>query len=110
MPYGSVAILKALPTSQVADCQITSSAFFRRIAVQKIRKGTWEIPPIFPFLQEKGRVDEAEMYHVFNMGVGMVLVLPPSQVDTAIALLQELGESPALIGEITYGERSVRII
>lgn len=76
----------------------------------EVRKGTWEIPPIFPFLQDKGRVDEAEMYHVFNMGVGMGLVLPPSQVDTAIASLQELGESPALIGEITHGERSVRII
>ena len=75
-----------------------------------IRKGTWEIPPIFPFLQEKGDVDEAEMYHVFNMGVGMVLVLPPNQIDTAIALLQASGESPFLIGEITRGEKGVQII
>lgn len=76
----------------------------------EVRKRTWEIPPIFPFLQKKGGVDEAEMYHVFNMGVGMVLVLPPSQIDTAMASLRELGESPSLIGEITRGERSVRIV
>jgi phosphoribosylformylglycinamidine cyclo-ligase len=76
----------------------------------EVRKGTWEIPPVFPFLQEKGGVDEAEMYHVFNMGVGMVIVLPPSQIDTAIASLRELGESPSLIGEIIHGEKCVRII
>ena len=75
----------------------------------EIRKGTWEIPPIFPFLQEKGGVDEAEMYHVFNMGIGMVLALSPSQIDTAIAALRESGESPFLIGEIRHGEQSVRI-
>ncbi len=76
----------------------------------EVRKGTWEIPPVFPFLQEKGGVDEAEMYHVFNMGVGMVIVLPPSQIDTAIASLRELSESPSLIGEIIHGEKCVRII
>ena len=76
----------------------------------EVRKGTWEIPPIFPFLQEKGGVAEAEMYHVFNMGVGMILVLPPNEIDTAIAALQELGESASLIGEIAHDERCVRII
>ena len=76
----------------------------------EVRKGTWEIPSIFPFLQEKGDVVEAEMYHAFNMGVGMVLILPPSQIDTAIASLRELGEVPSLIGEIVHGERCVRII
>lgn len=76
----------------------------------EVRKGTWDIPPIFPFLQERGGVAEAEMYHVFNMGVGMVLVLPPSEIDTAIASLQESGESASLVGEIIHDERCVRII
>ena len=76
----------------------------------EVRKGTWEIPPIFPFLQKKGGVDEAEMYHVFNMGVGLVLVLPPNQIDVAIASLRESGESPFLIGEIIDGEKCVQII
>ena len=76
----------------------------------EVRKGTWEMPPIFPFLQEKGGVDEAEMYHVFNMGVGLVLVLPPNQIDAAIASLREAGESPSLIGEIIHGEKCVQIV
>jgi len=76
----------------------------------EVRKGTWEIPPIFPFLQEKGGVDEAEMYHVFNMGVGLVLVLPPNQIDVAIASLRESDESPFLIGQIIHGEKCVQII
>ena len=76
----------------------------------EVRKGTWDIPPVFPFLQEKGGVDEAEMYHVFNMGVGLVLVLPPNQIDMAIASLRESGESLSLIGEISHGEKCVQII
>ncbi len=75
----------------------------------EIQKGTWEIPSIFPFLQEQGGVDEAEMYHVFNMGVGMVLILPPHQIDAAIAALRASGESPSLIGEVIHGEKCVRI-
>ena len=75
----------------------------------EIQKGTWEIPSIFPFLQEQGGVDEAEMYHVFNMGVGMVLILPPHQIDAAIAALRASGESPFLIGEVIHGEKCVRI-
>ena len=76
----------------------------------EVRKGTWKTPPIFPFLQEKGGVDEAEMYHVFNMGVGLVLVLPPNQIDAATASLRESGESPSLIGEILHGEKCVQIV
>ena len=76
----------------------------------EVRKGTWEIPTVFPFLQEKGGVDETEMYHVFNMGIGLVLILPPNQIDMAIPLLRESGESPFLIGEILHGEKSVEII
>ncbi|MCZ6675946.1 MAG: phosphoribosylformylglycinamidine cyclo-ligase, partial [Candidatus Poribacteria bacterium] len=76
----------------------------------EIQKGAWEMPPIFPFLQEKGSVDEAEMYHVFNMGIGMVLVLPPDQIDIAISALRAAGESPSQIGTIVPGERGVRIV
>lgn len=76
----------------------------------EVRRGTWDIPPVFPFLQEKGGVDEAEMYHVFNMGVGLVLVLPSNQIDIAIVSLRGSGESPSLIGEIIHGEKCVEII
>lgn len=76
----------------------------------EIRKESWEIPPIFPFLQKCGDVEEAEMYHVFNMGIGLVLVIPPNQVDTAIAALKDMNESAFLIGKIVQEERGVQIV
>ena len=76
----------------------------------EIRKESWEIPPIFPFLQKCGDVEEAEMYHVFNMGIGLVLVIPPDQVDTAIAALKDMSESASLIGKIVQKERGVQIV
>ena len=85
-------VLRILPDGCVAD----------------IRKGTWEVPPIFPFLQEKGDVEEAEMYRVFNMGIGMVVVLAPDAVDAALASLNASGESTYLIGEVVAGEKGVQ--
>ena len=76
----------------------------------EIRKGSWEIPLIFPFLQECGGVEDAEMYHVFNMGIGLVLVIPPDQVDTAVAALKAMRESPFLIGKILHGGKEVHIV
>ena len=74
-----------------------------------IRKGTWEIPPIFGFLREKGHVASDEMYRVFNMGIGLVLVVSPDQVEAAVDVLTAFGESPFHIGEILGGERQVRL-
>lgn len=85
-------VLRILPDGCVAD----------------IRKGTWEMPPIFPFLQEKGDVEAAEMYRVFNMGIGMVVVLAPGAVDAALASLNASGESTYLIGEVVAGEKGVQ--
>ena len=50
------------------------------------------------------------MYHVFNMGIGLVLVIPPNQVDTAIAALKDMNESAFLIGKIVQEERGVQIV
>lgn len=76
--------------------------------VAHIEKGTWEIPSIFPFLQGKGDVEDEEMYRVFNMGVGMVVVLSPDDVDAALSSLNASEESAYLIGEVVAGEKGVR--
>ncbi|MDE0187296.1 MAG: phosphoribosylformylglycinamidine cyclo-ligase [Candidatus Poribacteria bacterium] len=76
----------------------------------EIRKGSWEIPPIFSFLQECGKVEETEMYHVFNMGIGLVLVIPLEQVDAALDALKDMSASPFLIGKILHGEKEVHIV
>ena len=73
-----------------------------------IRNGTWEIPPIFPFLQEKGDVEEPEMYRVFNMGIGMVVIVAPDAVDAALESLNASGESTYRIGEVIAGKKGVQ--
>ena len=75
-----------------------------------IHKGTWEIPPIFGFLQNKGHVESDEMYRVFNMGIGLVVVVSTDQVDTAVNMLTASGESPFRIGEIVDGIKQVQIV
>jgi phosphoribosylaminoimidazole synthetase len=61
-----------------------------------IDRAAWEVPAIFRLIQERGGVDEMEMYHVFNMGVGMVVIVSPGQIDAALGAL---GEEGVVIGE-----------
>jgi phosphoribosylformylglycinamidine cyclo-ligase len=66
----------------------------------KIRRGAWPVPAIFGVIQERGRVDQDEMYRVFNMGIGLILIVPPSVVEGVIARAVELGDRAYRIGEI----------
>ena len=43
-----------------------------------VRRGAWPVPPLFTLIQQRGQVTEDEMYHVFNMGIGMVAVVAPA--------------------------------
>lgn len=69
-----------------------------------IQKGTWDIPPIFPLLAKLGNIPEKEMYNVFNMGVGMILIVAPEDKETTLRLLEESGEKPRVIGHIKSGK------
>jgi phosphoribosylformylglycinamidine cyclo-ligase len=71
----------------------------------RINKKAWAIPPIFKLIQKEGRVDEAEMYRVFNMGIGMIVVCSPqkaNKIKTAI-------RSSMVIGNITTSKKTERI-
>ncbi len=74
-----------------------------------INKGSWEILPIFRFIQEKGNIPEEEMFRTFNMGIGLILVVPPEESERAVTLLREKGETPYIIGKITEGKGEVVI-
>jgi phosphoribosylformylglycinamidine cyclo-ligase len=65
-----------------------------------IRKNTWPIPPIFSHIQKFGHVEEDEMYRVFNMGIGFVIVVPVDQEQAVIDRGNELGEQAIGIGQI----------
>lgn len=66
-----------------------------------LHRGRWPIPPLFQLIQRAGQIDDAEMAHVFNLGLGMLIVTAPQQAATA---LHVLGEG-WLVGEVAAGER-----
>ncbi|NLV24900.1 MAG: phosphoribosylformylglycinamidine cyclo-ligase [Deltaproteobacteria bacterium] len=61
---------------------------------------SWEVPPIFELIRREGNIDEAEMARVFNLGVGMALVVPKEQAEDVLQRLHGLREKAFLIGEI----------
>ena len=74
-----------------------------------IQKNSYPIPPIFPMMAEKGQVEEKIMYNTFNMGIGMVLAVDPSQADACVAAVRESGETPYILGEVQAGEKGVTL-
>ncbi len=72
-----------------------------------IWKDSYEIPPIFRLMAEKGQVEEKVMYNTYNMGIGMVLTVDKSQAETALAILSAAGEKGYVIGETRSGETGV---
>ena len=74
-----------------------------------IKKDSYEVPAIFKLLAEKGSIEEEMMYNTYNMGIGMVLVVDPSKVDTAMKAIREAGEIPYVIGYTEAGEKGVTL-
>jgi phosphoribosylformylglycinamidine cyclo-ligase len=72
-----------------------------------IERGTWPVPEVFRWLQRGGGIDEAEMFRVFNMGIGFVVVTPPARAAEALARLWKAGAPAFRIGEIGRGPRGV---
>ena len=72
--------------------------------------GTWEVPPIFNEIQRLGSVADDEMARVFNMGVGMVVVVPESDSFKALDVARTAGHRATVIGRIVEGDGIVRII
>jgi phosphoribosylformylglycinamidine cyclo-ligase len=67
----------------------------------ELHEGSWSLPPVFPWLQKLGDVDADEMARVFNMGIGLVLVVSPYYAGGVQKLLSECGQENWIIGEIT---------
>ena len=74
----------------------------------ELQKKCWPILPIFNIIQSIGNVDEDEMFHVFNMGIGMILIVDPSTVNAVIDALKDLTKVYQ-IGSIVEGNRKVNI-
>ena len=72
-----------------------------------IQPGSWPVPPLFRHIQAEGNISNEEMRRVFNLGIGMVVIVAP---DTLRTLQQALSEETWLIGELAPGERKVIFI
>ncbi len=114
--------VKALKTVKDAGVHIkgcshiTGGGFYENVprmlpegARAVIKKDSYEVPMIFRMLKEDGRIEEQMMYNTFNMGIGMVLAVDPSQADACVAAVRESGETPYILGEVQAGEKGVTL-
>lgn len=76
----------------------------------RINKGTWPVPEIFGVIQEMGNVVENEMYHVFNMGIGFVLIVSKYFVSSILKKLNRMKEDAFVIGKVIKGSGKVEIV
>ena len=72
-----------------------------------IKLGCWDIPPVFRILAEKGQVPEDDMLRTFNLGVGMVLAVPPKCLEKALKSLRESGYPGFPMGNVVKGDGGV---
>ncbi|MCW2587510.1 MAG: phosphoribosylformylglycinamidine cyclo-ligase [Frankiales bacterium] len=70
----------------------------------RLDRGTWTPPPVFGLVQGRGRVEQAEMERTFNMGVGMVAVVPAADVDRTLALLTARHVDAWVLGDMVPGD------
>ena len=74
-----------------------------------IRKGSWPLPPIFQLLQHHGRIPEAELYQVFNMGIGMTAIVRPDRAHEILQFIRARNRGAWLIGEVRRGRGCARV-
>lgn len=72
-----------------------------------VQKGSWEILPIFNFIQKTGAIAEEDMFEAFNMGIGYILVASESIAENVLGTLKEAGERPYIIGKIESGRKKI---
>ncbi|MFN3977863.1 phosphoribosylformylglycinamidine cyclo-ligase [Sulfurihydrogenibium azorense] len=75
-----------------------------------IEEGSWEVLPIFKWIQKEGNVPKEEMYKTFNMGIGLIIAIDKKDEKETIKILEDLGEKPFIIGYLEEGEKSVNIV
>ena len=75
-----------------------------------IRKNSWEVLPVFQLIQRAGDIADAELYQVFNMGIGMVLVVAPAQADAVLAWIRARKQKAWMIGEVVRGKGGVQMV
>ena len=96
---------------------ITGGGFYENIPrsipkglTAKIEKSAVKVLPIFDLIAKTGNIPERDMYNTYNMGVGMSVVVPADEVETALEILKAHGEDAYVIGEIVKGDDGVVLL
>ena len=87
-----------IPRSLPIDCQAV------------VERRLWNLPPIFDLIQRAGNISDTEMYRTFNMGIGMIAIVPAEQGLALVESLNAVGEQAALIGHVIRGSHEVQVI
>ncbi|MEO6033927.1 MAG: AIR synthase-related protein, partial [Verrucomicrobiota bacterium] len=74
-----------------------------------IRKGSWEMLPIFQIIEAKGGVPDEELYQVFNMGIGMTITVDGAKADSVLKFIRAQKQKAWLIGEVVKGKGLARV-
>ena len=114
-----VKALKSLKSAgvKVKGCShITGGGFYENIPrmlpegiTAVVHKDSYEVPAIFKLMAKKGDVAEEMMYNTYNMGIGMIVVVDPADVDKAMEAIKAAGDTPYVIGEAKAGEKGVEL-
>nr|WP_297705896.1 phosphoribosylformylglycinamidine cyclo-ligase [uncultured Butyrivibrio sp.] len=75
-----------------------------------VEKNSYDIPPIFSLMQKKGEIEEHMMYNTYNMGLGMVLAIDPSDVDKTLEAIKASGDKAWVVGKCVSGEKGVELV
>ncbi len=109
--------LPGQPAAIHALAHITGGGFIDnipRILPQKldavVRVGSWDVPPLFQLLRDRGGVDHAELHQVFNMGIGMCVVVGPDKADAILRSILKSGYKAWAIGEVSSGSGNCRLV
>jgi phosphoribosylformylglycinamidine cyclo-ligase len=73
----------------------------------EIQKGSWNIPPVFKFLQDAGKIKDSEMWRTFNNGIGLIIVVPDEYAQDVVERVAGMHEKAYVIGEVIHHRKSV---
>lgn len=112
-----VKALASLKTGNIevkACSHITGGGFYENIprmlpdgVSAVIKKDSYVVPPIFEMLKRDGNIEDHMMYNTYNMGIGMMIAVDPSDADRAVNLIKAAGESAYIVGEVKNGEKGI---
>ena len=99
-----------------ACSHITGGGFYENIPRMlpedkqaRVERNSFLVPPIFEMLSKDGSIEDEIMYNTFNMGIGMIIAIDPSDADSALESIKAAGEKAYIIGEISSGQKGVTL-